>query len=289
LGLPVWRLIGGQVRDRVPVYTHLGFGEMAAVYETFDPGALADRARAVVERGYNAFKIVCVPYMNMTISPRDLDLVARQMATLRETVGDGVEIMIDMHGRAGSVSAAAAVIDVLAPFRPMFVEEPIQPGDTASLAEIARRTRVPIAAGERLVDRKEFDDVFRARAIHIAQPDICHVGGISEARKIAAMAETAGIGVAPHNPLGPIAGAAALHFAVATPNFVIQEEMSGAVPWYDDVVRGPIVRRDGYWQVPEAPGLGVEVDEAVAAAHPFAQEVMAATQAVIADGTVVDW
>jgi galactonate dehydratase len=289
LGLPVWRLLGGQVRDRVPIYTHLGFGEMSAVYETFSPNALADRAHQVVARGYAAFKIVCVPYMNMTISPRDIALIERQMAVLRETVGDGVEIMVDMHGRAGSVSAAVAVIDALSPFRPMFVEEPIQPGDALSLAEITRKTRVPIATGERLVDRKEFEEVFRLRAVHIAQPDICHVGGLMEAKKIAAMADTAGIGVAPHNPLGPIAGASALHFAVSTPNFVIQEEMSGAVPWYDDVVRGPIRRVDGHWQVPTAPGLGVEVDEAVAAAHPFAPEVLAATQAVIADGTVVDW
>ncbi len=123
----------------------------------------------------------------------------------------------------------------------------------------------------------------------MAQPDICHTGGLAEARKIAAMAETAGCGIAPHNPLGPIAGVAALHLDVATPNFVIQEEMTGAVPWYFEVVQGPIRMVDGAWQVPEAPGLGVEVDEKAAAAHPFAQEIMHATNAVLADGTVVDW
>ena len=103
------------------------------------------------------------------------------------------------------------------------------------------------------------------------------------------MADSVSVGVAPHNPLGPIAGVAALHFAVSTPNHVIQEEMVGAVPWYFDVVRGPIRNVDGYWQVPEEPGLGVEVDEDVAARHPFAQEVLHATNAVLEDGTVVDW
>ena len=102
-------------------------------------------------------------------------------------------------------------------------------------------------------------------------------------------AETLGIGVAPHNPLGPIAGAAALHFAVSTPNHLIQEEMVGAVPWYHDVVRGPIEQQDGFWEVPQSAGLGVEVDEAACAKHPFAQEVMHTTNAVIGDGTIVDW
>jgi galactonate dehydratase len=103
------------------------------------------------------------------------------------------------------------------------------------------------------------------------------------------MCETAGIGVAPHNPLGPIASAAALHFAISTPNFVIQEEMSGAVPWFDTVVQGPIQRDGDAWTVPEASGLGVEVDEAETARHPFAPEVLHAVHAVLLDGTVVDW
>ena len=111
----------------------------------------------------------------------------------------------------------------------------------------------------------------------------------SRDKKIAAMAEAASIGVAPHNPLGPIAGVAALHFAVSTPNHVIQEEMVGAVPWYFDVVQGPIRMIDGFWQIPEAPGLGIEVDEAACARHPFAQEIVHSTNAILEDGTIVDW
>lgn len=138
------------------------------------------------------------------------------------------------------------------------------------------------------IDPAEFDELFRSRAVSIAQPDICHCGGLWEVKKIAAMAEAAGVGVTPHNPLGPIAGAAALHFAVSTSNLVVQEGMIGAVPWYFDVARGPIKMIDGFWQVPTARGLGVEVDEAECARHPFAPEVPHAMNAVLDDGAIVD-
>ena len=204
-------------------------------------------------------------------------------------VGTDIEIMVDFHGRPASAGAALAYVRALEPGRPMFVEEVLPPGEVLGLAAIARQTSVPLATGERLVERSEFDELFRARAIDIAQPDICHCGGLGDAKKIAAMAETIGVGIAPHNPLGPIAGVAALHFAVSTPNHVIQEEMVGAVPWYFEVVRGPIRQVDGFWQVPDAPGLGIEVDEAACARHPFAPEVIHTKNAVLDDGTIVDW
>lgn len=289
LNLPVWRLLGGKVRDRVKVYTHIGFGEMRAVYETSEVTSMAEKAAAVVERGYRALKAVFIPYTHFHAQLPQVNRVTEMMEALRHTVGDDVEIMVDFHGRPASVGAALAYIRALEPWRPMFVEEVLPPGETASLVRLASLTAVPIACGERLVDRLEFDELFRTRAIDIAQPDICHCGGLLEAKKIAAMAETASIGVAPHNPLGPIAGAAALHFAVSTPNHVIQEEMVGAVPWYEDVVHGPIRIVDGYWQLPESPGLGVEVDERACSAHPFAPEVQPTANAVLDDGTVVDW
>ncbi|MBL8699119.1 MAG: D-galactonate dehydratase, partial [Alphaproteobacteria bacterium] len=184
---------------------------------------------------------------------------------------------------------AVQCIEALAPYRPMFAEEPVQPGDADAMRQVSERTRVPIATGERLVDRRDFEDLCRQRAVAIVQPDLCHCGGIWEGRKIAAMAETAMMGVAPHNPLGPIAGVSALHFDVATPNFVIQEEMVGAVPWYGDVVNGPIRMVGGCWQIPETPGLGVEVDERVAARHPYKQEPFTSIEAQLPDGTIVDW
>jgi galactonate dehydratase len=289
LGLPVWRLLGGKVRDRVKVYTHLGLGDMRAVYETMDAEPLVARAHEVIAKGYRAFKAVFIPYTHYHAPLPDVMKVARMMEALRAAVGPAVEIMVDFHGRPASAGAALAYIEALAPGRPMFVEEVLPPGETAALASVSARTSVPIACGERLVDRAEFADLFRTGAIDIAQPDICHCGGLLEAKKIAAMAEAVSIGVAPHNPLGPIAGVAALHFAVSTPNHVIQEEMVGAVPWYFDVVKSPIRMVDGCWQVPEAPGLGIEVDEAACAAHPYAPEVMHTVNAVLDDGTIVDW
>lgn len=289
LGLPVWRLLGGQVRDRVKVYTHLGLGDMRAVYETLDAEPLVQRAAEVVEKGYRALKAVFIPYTHYYAPLPDVDKVGRLMEALRRAVGPEIEIMVDFHGRPASAATALAYIDALAPGRPMFVEEPLPPGETGALVQVAAKSRVPIATGERLVDLPEFDDLFRTRAVDIVQPDICHCGGLLEAKKIAAMAQAVSIGVAPHNPLGPIAGAAALHFAVSTPNHLIQEEMVGAVPWYFEVVQGPIRMVDGCWQVPDAPGLGVEVDEDVAARHPYKPEVLHTTNAVLSDGTIVDW
>lgn len=289
LGVPVWRLLGGKTRNHVPVYTHLGLGDMRAVYETMEPQALADQAQAVVAQGYNALKVVFVPYTHMLAPLRAVDHVEKLMETLRAAVGPNVEIMVDFHGRPGSSIAALDYIRALAPGRPLFVEEPIQPGNPEALRDLTLHSPVAIATGERLIGRQEFEPHVRLRAMHIAQPDIAHTGGLAETKKIAALCETAGIGIAPHNPLGPIASAAALHFAVSTPNFVIQEEMSGAVPWYDEVVQGPVRRVDGAWQVPHAPGLGVEVNEKVAAAHPFEPEVYHTRHAVMPDGTIVDW
>jgi galactonate dehydratase len=289
VGLPVWRLLGGSVRDRLRVYTHLGFGDMRAVYETDNIATLIERAHAVLERGYRAMKVVIVPYAHYLTDGKALRHVEKLMGALRETVGEEIDIMVDFHGRCASASLAVAFIERLAPFRPLFVEEPVPPGATKALREVTQKVSVPIAAGERLIDRMEFADLFEQRAVAIAQPDICHCGGLWEARKIAAMAETAGIGVAPHNPLGPIAGAAALHFGIATPNVVIQEEMTGAVPWYWEVMSSPVVMTDGFWSRPATPGLGVEVDEVVAARHPYVQEVLHSKHAVLDDGTIVDW
>jgi galactonate dehydratase len=289
LGVPVWRLLGGKVRERVRVYTHLGLGDMRAVYETLDVAPLVERAHAVVAKGYRALKAVFIPYTHYHAPLPEVDKVARMMEALRGAVGPAVEVMVDFHGRPASAAAALAYIEALRPGRPMFVEEPLPPGETESLKVVAAHAGVPLAAGERLVDRVEFHDLLAARAVAIIQPDICHCGGLLEARKIAAMAEAVSVGVAPHNPLGPIAGVAALHFAVATPNHVIQEEMVGAVPWYFEVVRGPIHMIDGFWQVPEAPGLGLEVDEAACARHPYAPEVIHTQNAVLDDGTIVDW
>jgi len=289
LDVPVWRLLGGRCRDHLRTYTHLGMGDMGSVYETSGREQLADRGRAVVEAGYDAVKVVPIPYAHYAASNRVIDGVADAMAGLREAVGPNVDIMVDFHGRPASVALARDLIRAVEPCRPLFVEEPLPPEDMDGLAHLTATAGVHVAAGERLIGRRDFAEALRRRAFHIAQPDICHVGGLGEAKKIAAMCETAGVGVAPHNPLGPIAGVAALHFGISTPNLIIQEEMTGAVPWYDAVVGWPIVRRPGRWDLPKKPGLGIEVDEAEIARHPFEQEILHATNAVLPDGTIVDW
>src|ERR1700761_2133267 len=140
VGLPVWRLLGGKMRDRVPVYTHLGLGQINAVYNTMSAGPLIDRAHEVLARGYRAMKVVFIPYTHYTAPNRAVDDVARMMQDLRAAVGDSVELMVDFHGRCASAGSALHYIDALAPGRPLFVEEPLPPQDVAGLKSIAERT-----------------------------------------------------------------------------------------------------------------------------------------------------
>ena len=291
LGLPVYKLLGGAVRDRVRMYTHLGGGDMKAVYETQnsnDAQVFADRALEVVAMGYNAVKVLITPPTESLNSIAAYKYTDRVMAAMRTAVGDDVDIMIDCHGRH-SMANAIEFCRVLAPYRPYFVEEPVPPENIALLAEVRKASPVPIATGERLVTRYQFRELFEQQACHVIQPDLCHCGGLWEAKKIAAMAEVYSMGVAPHNPLGPVANAAALHFALSTPNFLIQEDMLSDVPWRWDVVKHSLETKDGYWLPCDVPGLGIEVDEAAAAKHPFQQEVIHATTVRAHDGAILDW
>lgn len=286
-GLPVYKLLGGAVRERVRMYTHLGGGEMTSVYQSFDASRVIDLALAVVARGYTAVKVVLVPYSEPLVNRSYAKKLAALMARLREAVGDEIDIMVDFHGRTWP-AVAVEYIDAIAPYRPFFCEEPVPPENIAALAEVCRAVRVPIAVGERLVTRHQFREILEKRAAHVIQPDLCHCGGLLEARKIAAMAETYYVAVAPHNPLGPVANAAALHFALSTPNFLIQEDMLTDVPWRLDVVQSGLQTENGYWLPCEMPGLGISVDERAAAAHPFQQEPLASA-VYGADGAVLDW
>lgn len=289
LGVPVWQLLGGKVRDKVRVYTHLRRGKVGAEVGTEDIAAFTDAVEETVAMGYNAIKLGFVPYVGYDASVKAVAHVEKLAASVRERVGEDVAIMTDFHGRPDSLDAAKAFIDVIAPIRPLFVEEPIQPGDTPAMADLARRIDCPLATGERLFTPREFAEVAETRAVAFVQPDLSHCGGLSGGRKIAAIAEAGHMGVAPHNPMGPIAGAVALHFDVATPNFVIQEEAVGIVPWFGEVFDNPLTLEDGHWVVPEGPGYGLELNEKVAAAHPFEQEKIPALTAVLPDGTIANW
>lgn len=287
VGVPVYKLLGGAVRDRVRMYTHLGGGDMTSVYESFDPGCVVELALQVVERGYSAVKVVFVPYSEPLVGVPYVRKFAEVMGKLRSAVGDGVDIMIDFHGRTYP-AVAIEYINAIAAYRPYFCEEPVPPENIDALAEVRRAVRVPIATGERLVTRHQFREVLEKQAAHVIQPDLCHCGGLLEAKKIAAMAEAYYVGVAPHNPLGPIANAAALHFALSTPNFLIQEDMLTDVPWRWEVVESSLKTENGYWLPTAAPGLGVTVNEKAAAQHPFAQEQLQSA-VYAADGAVLDW
>jgi len=288
LGVPVYELLGGQVRDKVRMYTHLGGGDMRSVYETFEVGPLIDLALKVIGNGYTAVKVVFVPYSEPLEGVSKVKRFAKLMEKLREAVGDTVDVMIDFHGRTYP-AMAIRYIQAVQEFSPYFCEEPVPPENVEALLEVRQSVRVPIATGERLVGRHQFRPVFEQRACHVIQPDLCHCGGIMEAKKIAAMAEVYQMGVAPHNPLGPVANAVALHFALSTPNFLIQEDMLTDVPWRWDVVRSSLKTENGYWLPTQAPGLGIEIDEGQAGKHPFRQEVMHPTTIRAEDGAVLDW
>lgn len=288
VNLPVYKLLGGAVRDRVRMYTHLGGGEMSAVYQTFEAGPLVERARQVVAQGYTALKVVCVPYSEPLMGASTMKKFAKTIEELRLALGDSVDIMVDFHGRT-SPAMAIQYINAIADCNPYFCEEPVPPENIMAMAEVRKSVRVPIATGERLVTRHQFREIFEQQACHVIQPDLCHCGGLLEAKKIAAMAEVYYMGVAPHNPLGPLANAVALHFALATPNFLIQEDMLADVPWRWEVVQHSLTSEGGYWLKPELPGLGIDVDEKAAAKHPFQQEINPTTAARAADGAILDF
>ena len=289
--LPVYKLLGGAVRDRVRMYTHLGGGDMKAVYEAQnadDPEPMVELAREVVARGYGAVKALLTPPTESLSSNIDFRRAEKMMAALRDGLGPDIDIMVDCHGRHFPANAAE-FCRILAPYKPYFIEEPVPPENVNAMAEVRRLSPVPIATGERLVTRFEFRELLEKQACHIIQPDLCHCGGLWEAKKIAAMAETYYVGVAPHNPLGPVANAVALHFALSTPNFLIQEDMLTDVPWRWDVVKHNLKTENGYWLPCDDPGLGVEVDEEAAKKHPVQHEVLHATTVRARDNAILDW
>jgi galactonate dehydratase len=285
IGVPLYQLLGGAVRSTVRMYDHLGGGDSQVVYGAAE-GEFAEAAMRSVEDGFSALKILAVPMGPTMISKESLLLAESRMRSVREAVGPNVDIMVDLHGRT-TPAMAIQYGHVLAPYSPWFLEEPCQPGNFHALAEVARALAIPIATGERVVHRYEFHQIMEARGCAVIQPDICHVGGFTEIRKIAALAEMHQVSLAPHNPLGPIATAASLQFAFSSPNHLVQEVMRSDVPWRDDVVTPGLPIIDGHVQLPDAVGLGIEVNETEAAKHPYRPEPGIAP--LNSDGSVRDW
>jgi galactonate dehydratase len=287
LGLPVYKLLGGKVRDKIRMYDHLGGGEMQSLYNSIeDTSAMVEKALRSVEDGYTAIKVLVVPRTAPLEGNKVIKHAVTIMRDIREAVGDHIDIMIDLHGRT-TPEMAIQYAKELAHFKPFFFEEPCLPENVEGMVKVARHIQIPVATGERLVTRFQFRELLEKNACAVIQPDICHCGGLWEARKIAAMAETYYVSVAPHNPLGPIATAAAIQFATCTPNWLIQESFRSDVAWRDEVVINPIQVQGGCVIPTERPGLGIEVNEAEASKHPFEQEILA--RYWHDDGSVADW
>jgi galactonate dehydratase len=286
LGLPLFELLGGPVRDHVRMYDHLGGGDSDAVYNEASQESFAERAVASVQSGFDALKILAVPRSRALEGMPKIRQAVGLMAAVRDAVGDDVDVMIDLHGRTSAAMGIQYGM-ALAPLRPWFLEEPCRPDDTAGLAEVARAVPIPIAAGERMGTMREFESLFRARAVAVAQPDVCHAGGVTGLRKVAALAEAAGITLAPHNPLGPVATMVNVHLGFAISDFLIQEVMRADVPWRDDVVDSPLRIAQGRVERPTRPGIGIEVDEREAARHPYRPEET--VRWFHDDASVADW
>jgi galactonate dehydratase len=277
-GLPVYELLGGRCHDRIKLYAN---GPGGATPEEY-----AESARALVEQGFAAMKTgIAEPVL-----PVQGDGVARRAAerieTLRDAVGDEVEIAFDAHGRltpAMSIKVARA----LEPYDIWFLEEPALPENAKGLAEVARATSIPVATGERLFTKWAFREVLELGGAALLQPDLSHCGGVLEARAIAAMAEVYYRGFAPHNPLGPVNTIVSAHVGMASPNFVALEICLYPPDWTRGLLSEPLVFRDGYLELSDAPGWGVELDIELCHGHPYAPYKLPILEHP--SGAIADW
>jgi len=264
LDQPVYRLLGGACHERIPAYAN---GWYTGPRE---PATFAELARDVVARGYRALKIDPFGAGGLRLSRDELGQAVVLMATVRDAVGPDVEILLEGHGRF-SAATALQVADATAALDPGWFEEPVEPEDLVGLRRVADGTRIPVAAGERVYTRAQAAALLGTGALAVFQVDPLHNGGIAESKKMAAMAQTASATLALHNSNGPVCSAVALHLHAATPNLRLQESFDDfAEPYLREVVRGgPRIGADGAFGLPTAPGLGVVLDRAAAAEHPY--------------------
>ena len=257
LGVPVWRLLGGQVRDKVECYAWIGGDK---------PDEVSEAARMRREQGFKSVKMNATAEMKWLASPRDLDPVIERVAAVK---AEGLDAGLDFHGRVHK-AMVRRLAERLHEVEPLFIEEPLLSENIEGLEQLSRMTNIPIALGERLFTRWDFKPFLERGIVDIIQPDLSHAGGISEVRRIAAMAEAYDVALAPHCPLGPLAFAACLQVAVATPNFAIEEMSLGIhynVDGYDLLTyltdKSVFDLDEGHVAAPMGPGLGIELDEAM--------------------------
>jgi 2-dehydro-3-deoxyphosphogalactonate aldolase len=269
---PVVDLLGGQVHERLRAYTYLytELGDAVDVYT--DPDLAAERAAAYAAQGFTALKFDPVgPYSAFDPRQPSLEALARTesyVAQVREAVGDRCDLLVGTHGQltpAGAVRLARR----LERYDPLWLEEPVPPASPEQMAKVARATSIPIATGERLTTKHEFARVLATGAAAILQPNLGRVGGLLEAKKIAALAEAHYAQIAPHLYCGPVVGAANIALAAGSPGFLVLEGIGRWDGFHAEILRRPIRFEDGYVIPSREPGLGVELDEEVALAHPY--------------------
>ena len=275
-GRPVHELLGGRVHERLRTYTYLyptPDQDAASFYA--DPDASAKRAAEYVAMGFTAVKFdPAGAYTVFDARQPDLEAIERSALfcqRIREAVGTRADLLFGTHGQftpAGAIRLARR----LEPYDPLWFEEPTPPDMPEMMAEVARATSIPIATGERLCTKWEFERVLSQRAASILQMNLGRVGGILEAKKIAAMAEARYAQIAPHLYCGPVVGAANIQLAAASPNFLILESIQRWEGFHAKILKTPIQWEDGYVITPTKPGLGIELDEDVARAHPYTGE-----------------
>jgi galactonate dehydratase len=257
LGVPVYELLGGSVRNKMLVYGWIGGDK---------PEQVALAARDRVKAGFKAIKMNASAEMEWIDTPAKVDDVLKRAAAVRQAVGDHINVGIDFHGRIHR-GMAKMLVRGLEQYRPMFVEEPVLPENNEVLEVLQQLTSIPIATGERMYSRWDFKSLLQRGAIDIIQPDLSHAGGISEVRRIAAMAEAYDVAIAPHCPSGPVSLAAALQVDFCTINAFIQETSIGihyneGVELQDYVLKPEVFRiENGYMMINGRPGLGIEMDE----------------------------
>jgi galactonate dehydratase len=264
VGQPVWRLLGGALRPRLWVYANVNRSTVDR-----SPEGFAASARTAVARGFRAVKLAAfddVPRLDTPEAFATIRLGIERVLAVRQAVGAEVQVLLDCHCHF-TVAWAIRVARELEPARLYWFEDPVPRVDLEGLARVRQSIEQPVAAGETFFGRRAFWELFTHGAVDTAMPDVKHCGGILELRRIAALAEPAQVQVAPHNPSGPVAMAATAHAAVTMPNFGILEYAIGEVDWRERLVEPAEALVDGYYTPPDAPGLGVRLDEAVLAEH----------------------
>jgi galactonate dehydratase len=266
LGAPLWQLLGGKHRPRLRVYANGWYKGPR------DPGFFAEAAVRVVEMGYTALKFDPFGAAYRFLDAAEERLSISIVRAVRDAVGDDVDLLVEGHDRF-SVSTAIRIGRQLEEFHPMWFETPVMSTDVAATVEVARAIDVPVAVGERYHEPAQFLDLLSHRVVDIVQPETLQIGGVSGARKVAAIAEAGEAFVALHQAQSPLNTAINAHIHASIPNFLIHECFDDfLVPWAHEIMHGVPRVKDGYLEPPDAPGIGVELDEEEMAKHPYGQD-----------------